>query len=159
MDFVFSVYFCTRTIKNLNMKKKNGLLMTLLAGSLMMTSCGSVKKTAAVADLAGEWEIVEVDNKPISAEETPFLGFNVKEGQLYGNTGCNSVMASFSTDEGSSNLSFDAVGSTKRMCADMTTEDAILQALGAVKGFTLEGGKLMLNNADGKELMELKKRP
>ena len=159
MDFVFSVYFCARTIKKLNMKKKNGLLMTLLAGSLMMTSCGSVKKTAAVVDLAGEWEIVEVDNKPISSEEIPFLGFNVKEGQLYGNTGCNSLMATIQLGEDAGDLSFDAVGSTKRMCADMTTEDAILQTLGAVKGFTLEGGKLMLNNADGKELMELKKRP
>ena len=42
---------------------------------------------------------------------------------------------------------------------DMATEDAILQALGAVRSFALEGEKLILNNADGKELMELKKKP
>ena len=159
MDFVFSVYICDGIKKRLNMKKKNGLLMAMLAGSMIMMSCGSAKKTTSVADLAGEWEIVEVNDKPVPAEETPFLGFNVNEGQLYGNTGCNSLMATIQLSEGAGDLSFDAVGSTKRMCADMATEDAILQALGAVKGFTLEGGKLMLNNADGKELMELKKRP
>ena len=141
------------------MKMKNVLMMTLMTGSLMMMACGSTKKAATVADLAGEWEVMEVDNKPVSAEETPFLGFNVSEGQLYGNTGCNSLMATIKVSESTGELSFDAVGSTKRMCADMATEDAILQALGAVKGFTLEGEKLVLNNADGNELMELKKKP
>ena len=140
------------------MKKKKVMLMSVLAGGLMM-SCGSSQKAATVADLVGEWEVMEVDNKPVSAEETPFLGFNVSEGQLYGNTGCNSLMATIKVSESAGELSFDAVGSTKRMCADMATEDAILQALGAVKGFTLEGEKLVLNNADGKELMELKKKP
>lgn len=141
------------------MKKMNVMLMAMLASGLMMTSCGSVKKAATIADLAGEWEITEVDNKPVSAEEIPFLGFNVDEGQLYGNTGCNSLMAGFGVGKTSGELSFDAIGSTKRMCADMATEDAILQALGAVKGFTFDGEKLILNNADGKELMELKKKP
>ena len=140
------------------MKKKKVMLMSVLAGGLMM-SCGSSQKAATVADLVGEWEVMEVDNKPVSAEETPFLGFNVSEGQLYGNTGCNSLMATIKVSESAGELSFDAVGSTKRMCADMATEDAILQALGAVKGFTLEGEKLVLNNADGNELMELKKKP
>ena len=140
------------------MKKKKVMLMSVLAGGLMM-SCGSTKKAATVADLVGEWEVMEVDNKPVSAEETPFLGYNVSEGQFYGNTGCNSLMATIKVSESAGELSFDAVGSTKRMCADMATEDAILQALGAVKGFTLEGEKLVLNNADGNELMELKKKP
>ena len=139
--------------------KKNGLLMALLAGGWMMTSCGSVKKTTTVADLAGEWEIVEVNNQSVSGEETPFLGFNVQEGQLYGNAGCNSLMASFGTNASSTDLTFDAIGSTKRMCADMATEDAILQALGSVKGFALNGENLILNDGEGKELMELKKRP
>jgi heat shock protein HslJ len=68
-------------------------------------------------------------------------------------------MASFDLSKTSGELSFDAVGSTKRMCADMATEDAILQALGAVKGFALEGEMLKLIDGEGKELMELKKKP
>ena len=140
------------------MKKKKVMLMSVLAGGLMM-SCGSSQKVATIADLAGEWEILEVNNKPVSAEQTPFLGFDVNEGQLYGSTGCNSLMAGFGQSKTSGELSFDAIGSTKRMCADMASEDAILQALGLVKGFALKEGILTLNNAEGKELMELKKRP
>ena len=141
------------------MKKMYVMLMSVLTGGLMMMSCGSAKKSVSIADLAGGWEIVKVNEKSVSAEETPFLGFDVNEGQLYGNTGCNSLMASFDLSKTSGELSFDAVGSTKRMCADMATEDAILQALGEVRGFALEGEKLTLNNVDGKELMELKKKP
>ena len=140
------------------MKKMNVMLMSVLAGGLMMMSCGSAKKSVSIADLAGEWVIVEVNDKAVSGEETPFLGFDVNEGQLYGNTGCNSLMAGFGLSKTSGELSFDAIGSTKRMCADMATEDAILQALGEVRSFTLEGEKLKLNNAKGEELMELKKR-
>ena len=137
----------------------NVMLMSVLASGLLMMSCGSAKKSVSIADLAGEWVIVEVNDKSVSAEETPFLGFDVNEGQLYGNAGCNSLMANFDLSKTSGELTFDAIGSTKRMCADMATEDAILQALGEVRSFALDGENLKLNNADGKELMELKKRP
>lgn len=141
------------------MKKMNVMLMSVLASGLLMMSCGSAKKSVSIADLAGEWVIVEVNDKSVSAEETPFLGFDVNEGQLYGNAGCNSLMANFDLSKTSGELTFDAIGGTKRMCADMATEDAILQALGEVRSFALDGENLKLNNADGKELMELKKRP
>ena len=141
------------------MKKMNVMLMSVLASGLLMMSCGSAKKSVSIADLAGEWVIVEVNDKSVSAEETPFLGFEVNEGQLYGNAGCNSLMANFDLSKTSGELTFDAIGSTKRMCADMAMEDAILQALGEVRSFALDGENLKLNNADGKELMELKKRP
>ena len=140
------------------MKKKIVMLMTALAGALMMVSCGSAKKSVSVVNLSGEWEIVEVNNVQVSAEQIPFLGFDLNEGQLYGNAGCNSLMATISFNEASNGLSFDAIGSTKRMCPDMAMEDAVLQALGAVKSFAFDGEKLILNDADGKELMELKKR-
>ena len=141
------------------MNKKIVMLMAVLAGGLMMVACGSSKKSVSIANLACEWEIMEVNNQPVSAEQTPFLGFDVNKGQLYGNAGCNSLMASFGISKSANELSFDAIGSTKRMCRDMATEDAVLQALGAVKSFALDGDKLTLNDADGRELLELKKRP
>lgn len=142
------------------MKKMKVMLMAMLACGMMFMGTGCAQKAVSIADLAGEWEIVEVDNKPVSAEETPFLGFNVAEKQLYGNAGCNSLMGNLETDENQPDgLSFGALGSTKRMCADMAAEDAVLQALGAVKGFALDGENLVLKGADGSELMELKKKP
>lgn len=142
------------------MKRMKVMLMVMLAGGMIWMSTGCAQKAVSIADLAGEWEIVEVNNQLVSAEETPFLGFNVAEKQLYGNTGCNSLMGNLETDDNQGDaLSFGALGSTKRMCADMATEDAILQALGAVKGFALDGLNLVLKDADGSELMELKKKP
>lgn len=135
------------------------VMMSMMLAIGMM-SCGNVQKTVSIADLAGEWEIVEVNGNKVSAEEIPFLGFNVAENQLYGNAGCNSLMGMLETDANKpGSLSFGAVGSTKRMCADMATEDAVLQALGQVKAFSLNEEALILADADGNELIELKKRP
>ncbi len=140
------------------MKKLNVMLMTMLAG-MMTVGCASSQKGVSVADLAGEWEILEVNGRQVSAEETPFLGFNVAEKQLYGNAGCNSLMGTLETDEAKKEaLSFGSLGSTKRMCADMAAEDAILQALGAVERFSMEGETLILKDGDDSELLELKKR-
>lgn len=136
------------------------ILMLIMACGMMLMGCGGSQKSVSVNDLAGEWEIVKVNGKLISAEETPFLGFNVAESQLYGNAGCNSLMGILETSTDKSDaLSFGALGSTKRMCADMETEDVILQALGNVKAFALENGVLTLKNEKGTELVELKKRP
>ena len=55
-------------------------------------------------------------------------------------------------------LSFGSVGSTKRMCADMAVEDAILQAIGNVKEFKIEDNKLILKDEAGQEIMKLQKR-
>lgn len=135
------------------------MLMALMLGGMMGMNIGCTPKKPSITDLTGEWEIVEVNNQPVSAEETPFLGFEVAEKQLYGNTGCNSLMGTLEIDENNVNaLSFGALGSTKRMCADMATEDAILRVLDAVKGFVLDGTNLILTGLDGKELMELKKK-
>lgn len=142
------------------MKRMNMMLMSMLAGGMMLVHTGCAHKAASIADLAGEWEIVEVNNQPVSAEETPFLGFNVAEKQLYGNAGCNALMGNLEIDENQAGtLTFGALGSTKRMCADMATEDAILQALGTVKEYALDGVKLTLKDSKGSELMELKKKP
>lgn len=131
----------------------------LMAGILALVSCEGGKKASSVADLAGEWSIVEVNNQPVSAEVAPFLGFDMEGKQLFGNAGCNSLMGTLEVDETKPGvLSFGSLGSTKRMCADMATEDAVLQALGLVKGFDLTDGKLTLTDGEGKELMELSKR-
>lgn len=140
-----------------NMKKG---IMALFVGSLMFMGCGSTQKAASVNDLAGEWEIVRVNGDSVQAEETPFLGFNVAESQLYGNAGCNSLMGTLETNADKPGvLSFGAVGSTKRFCADMATEDAILQAIGKVRNFSFSGELLLLKDESGHSLFELKKRP
>lgn len=138
------------------MMKKIWKSMMMMSCALVMMSCGNASK-ATFEDLAGDWAVVSVSGKAVNAEVAPFLGFNVAEKRLYGNAGCNSVMGELQSNEAGS-IDFLGVASTKRMCADMATEDAILQAMGAVKGFSIEGEKLTLTDAEGKPLMELKRK-
>ncbi|MBO5250714.1 MAG: META domain-containing protein [Bacteroidaceae bacterium] len=141
------------------MRKMKKGITTLLVGSLMLMGCGSSQKAASVNELAGEWEIVRVNGKSVQAEETPFLGFNVAESQLYGNAGCNSLMGTLETNADKPEvLSFGAVGSTQRFCADMATEDAILQAIEKVRNFSFSNDVLFLKDESGHPLFELKKR-
>ena len=134
-------------------------LIVMMMGAMAFASCGTGQKAAPLTLLEGEWVIVEVAEKPVSAENVPFLGFKVADKELYGNAGCNSLMGVLEGDEAQPGvLSFGTLGSTKRMCADMAAEDAILQALGQVKGYELKDGHLLLTDEAGKELMELTKR-
>ena len=53
---------------------------------------------------------------------------------------------------------FGALGCTRRMCPDMTVEDAMLPALGAVVDFKVVGDSLYLLDAAGNTLVSLQKR-
>lgn len=60
-------------------------------------------------------------------------------------------------DNGKINL--DNMGSTRMMCADMTNERKVLEALGKVKGYEIDAkGNLLLTNAQGKEVILLVKK-
>lgn len=131
--------------------------MTSMLCAIAMMACGSPKQSVTLDDLAGEWKIEQVAGIPVNAENEAFLGFDVQENRLYGNAGCNSVMGGLQSKE-PGKLAFESVASTKRMCADMATEDAILQAMGNVKAFDLQGEALMLTDAEGNVLMQLKKK-
>lgn len=131
----------------------------MMMGLVSLMACGTSKKTVPFTSLEGEWIITEVNNEEVKAEVTPFLGFDTKEKSLYGNAGCNSLMGILEVDENKpGTLSFGSVGSTKRMCADMAAEDAILQTLGKVKGYEMTENTLILHDEAGKEIMELKKK-
>ena len=66
----------------------------IVSAALVAASCGSPKVATDVAALDGEWNIVEVEGKKINkgdCENVPFLGFDTKKSNLYGNTGCNTL--------------------------------------------------------------------
>ncbi len=132
----------------------------LAAAFMGLSSCASGNK-ADIKDLNGVWNIVEINGiavTPASAEETPFIGFNAETRELHGSTGCNSLLGTFSMDE-QGVLDFSGMGSTKMMCADMTLEDNLLSAMGAVKTFKkLDADNLALCGADDSAVVVLKKR-
>ena len=111
--------------------------------------------------LDGEWFIKTVNGAPVGkAEKTPFLGFDIKEGRVFGTAGCNSLNGEIKQDEKNPKaIDLGQMATTMMMCPDMETESTILKALGEVKAFdVLAEGSIAFYNADGKEVMTLIKK-
>ena len=137
----------------------NGKYLAAAAFACLLMSCGSGKNSVAVVDFSGEWNIVEVNGEKVSAENTPFLGFDNAEHRLYGNAGCNRLMGTFNLDTlNAGKISFGQVGATRMMCPDMKVEQSVLEALNKVAGYEEVGEGVSLNDADGKSVILLQKR-
>ena len=143
------------------MKKLVLEMMAICAGALIV-SCGSGKNMLSVSSLDGEWNITEVDGQKISTERMPFIGFDVAQKRIYGNSGCNRMMGSFEADSlKPGTLKFGQIGSTRMMCPDMKTEQMVLGALDKVTSFQTVSDKpsvITLCNQDGQPLMTLEKK-
>ncbi len=126
---------------------------------LVMGSCGAGNKTVSVADLSGEWNIVEINGEKVTAESVPYLGLDMDAKRLYGNAGCNRIMGSLEYDSVCpGKIHFGSVAATRMMCPDMETEQKVLAALEKVTACSGDKTSLSLNDAEGKTVMMLEKR-
>ena len=118
--------------------------------------------TVKLSDLSGKWIISEAGGQsiPEGMEKQPFIEFNLSEKRIHGNAGCNLINGGFVADnENSSAISFPQLISTMMACPDMEIEDAILKAMGNVKGVKAgqSENEMLLVDADGNVLMVLSK--
>ena len=129
-----------------------------IALSLSLMSCGGIKK-AALTDIDGEWNITEIDGarlKP-TGSRAPFIGFDTKEGRIYGYSGCNRIMSAI--DKKTGKMSFGNMASTMMACPDMETESKVQGALVKVKSFRKAGeSKVELCDDTGSPVVTLEKR-
>lgn len=123
-------------------------------------SCGNPQKSTSIQDLQGEWIVTEVNNQVLSdTDSQPFIGFDINEKRLYGNSGCNDLNAVIvESTPGNGAISFESMASTQRMCRDMDTETMIINALSQVKSYSLNDIILTLTDENDNELIELKKK-
>ena len=133
---------------------KKNLFMAITA-ILMLASCNKQK---TFATLNGEWTIVSIDTMNVPESAEAFLGFNITEQLIYGNTGCNHLTGSMPTQVNASTPIFGAIGSTRRMCADMTVENALLPAMAQVLDFKINGDSLSLLDSNNNIVISLVKR-
>ena len=133
---------------------KKNLVLGMMALCLM-TACGG-KKSLEV--LGGEWNVVSVGDMAVPESADAFLGFNIAEQLIYGSTGCNQLTAALPTELNPDVSLFAAMGSTRRMCADMSVEDALLPALAQAVDFRIDGDSLYLLDAAGNTVVVLKRR-
>lgn len=134
-------------------------ILIAMATVAVMASCASGNKVAQGGTLSGEWSIVNVGGNKVSAtsETKPFIGFG-EDGRVYGSAGCNRMMGSVTADAKTGDIDFSALGCTKMMCPDMTTEDAVLKAIGQAKKYHVKDSKLTISDGNGQVLMTLEKK-
>ena len=110
--------------------------------------------------LSGEWLIVEVDSVPVEAfhsENVAYIGFDDQTHRVWGCSGCNRLLGSYTADASTGQLDLSGMGSTKMLCADMQLEDAVMRALARVARYeALEDGRIGLYDNEGRRAMTLK---
>lgn len=115
---------------------------------------------ASEKQLAGEWYMVSVYNKKITSEVLPFLNFNIADGRVYGNNGCNVINGGFKITA-NKNISFSQMISTMMACPDFKFETQIMRAISEVVGynFSTQSGVIYLNLTDrlGATVLRLKR--
>lgn len=137
--------------------KANGLYAAMAAASLLLASCHTAKEVTNVNDVAGEWNIVEVQGKPVEAGSQPFIGFNAQDNWVYGYTGCNRLMGHLNLSK-PDKIELGNMASTMMACPDMATERSILDALASVKSLRFSGDDLLLYGSGKEPVMRLQKR-
>ena len=138
--------------------KKMLFLATVIAATLM----GCNKYNYNATNVFGEWDLAKINGQAIVKTDDitmPFIGFNQQEDRIYGNAGCNSFFGTMITDSTNVDaLSFDNMGSTKMMCANMEVEDALLAALAQVKAIEYNAEQLQLKDANNQTILEFTRR-
>ncbi len=92
--------------------------------------------TFADSRLNGEWNIDNVNGQKVTGEERPFITFDLSQGRIYGNNGCNIVNANAVTAKGNK-LQFTGMMSTQKYCANAPFEHLINTTLDQVRSYKI----------------------
>lgn len=133
---------------------KKMLISAAAFAAVVLSSCGTTGKSV---DISGEWNVVSVKGEQVAGN--PYIGFDLAEGRIYGNAGCNRIMGGVEVDSvNPSKIGFTGVGATRMMCPDMETEQKVLEALNEVAGYQASSAGVELTDKDGNVLMSLEKK-
>lgn len=134
----------------------------IAAAALSLSACSTSvvdNSEKNLNSLNGEWNVVSVKGESFKLNgdlSRAFIGFNAKEGRVYGNTSCNSLMATVSYDK-NLGLKLGDVASTMMMCPDMSKEQLLLKTMSQVKDFEIKQYTLYLVDDNKQKLIELKR--
>ena len=136
------------------MKKYSSFALILVI--VILASCGSTNKMSkSLTSLSkNDWQLYSLNAQQYKAGEVgkiPKLSFDATKMQVSGNTGCNSLSGLFTSEK--DKLSFGQLATTRMACPSDNIEPQFLDALSKTSKFSIYEGKLVLNDADGKQLM------
>lgn len=106
------------------------------------------------------WQVTGINNGHggvVSSAHTQQAYLQFTEGKMQGSSGCNSLAASYQTQE--NELSIGPIRSTRKFCVQeglMTQEQQMVQALTQVARYEIRTNQLRLLNTSGSLMMSLK---
>ena len=101
-------------------------------------------------DLMGAWKVIQMDGLQ-SMKNFPTFEFFKEESRVAGYAGCNNYFATYELK--GNELIFSNAGSTRKMCADMSVEDAFLKKMSEIAYYKVVKSELHLFDAKDKLIM------
>ncbi|MBO9701997.1 MAG: META domain-containing protein [Sporocytophaga sp.] len=124
-------------------------------GVSRFSGCGSFLGDWRLHDI---WALRSFNGKQIDAANfdkgIPYLEFNIREGKIFGNAGCNAISGSFIQSK--SIIAIGSIASTKMLCNAYSFEQGFLSAL-SQKNFKYKFDGLKLTLSDEKSVLEFSK--
>ncbi len=111
-----------------------------------------VSKVASVdaSDLIKEWTVLKLKGLD-QITSSPTLVFYQQDNRLAGFAGCNNYFSTYHLSE--MEIRFDKIGSTRKLCEDMTVEDIFLSLLTKVARYEIVKKELYLYDQNDEVLM------
>lgn len=133
------------------------ILYIIPTAMLLLASCASSQSAYTVG---GEWQVTNMNGKNITpSNETPFIGFDRANGNLYGFTGCNRLTGTADLKKlANGKVDFKHVGMTQMLCPDDVYESEFMEALNQAVSMEMKGNEMLLKNKQGKTILTLKKK-
>lgn len=138
--------------------------LSAILGFLFIQSCttqaGNSEGQTMNLDLSGSWTLHYIDSSTGTTidegfpDKKPSLTLEAITKKLTGNTGCNQMFGSFTTQQ--NNINFTGLGSTKMYCEGVK-ETEYLKALNTVDSYKIMENQLIFMDKSGKEILKYSK--
>ena len=133
------------------MKVTPFLFLSIVMLSLVVVCCIGQKSPELEGTLWKLDSYVNLQGNKVKVLPDTEVTAQFKDGTVNGSSGCNSYFGSY-TISGTA-ITFGPIGMTEMYCAEpegiMEQENGYLAALQSVEGFTINGNKLEMTNAQG----------
>ena len=134
-------------------------LLSCAAIAFSLVSCKTTIDGASLAEVNGEWNIVEINGRPVTAEKYPFIGIDAENKRVYGYSGCNRITGGIELNDKTGKIELGQMASTMMACPNMELERSVLDALASVNSIKCSGKDVLtLYDEDKRPAVLLKKR-
>ena len=139
------------------------IIISAVLGMLAFQSCatqGSTTDQTLNLDLSGTWTLTYIDETSGTnidegfPNKKPTLTLEAISKKLTGNTGCNQMFGSFTTQQ--NKVSFSGIGTTKMYCEGVK-EAEYLEMFNSIHSYKILDNQLIFMDSDGKDILKYSK--